>query len=163
MDETESTFFNGASYDISAAYQNLQTHRGNAYLDATYRIRPRLDVSLGMQSSYFAKASAQISGEDAFGPQPNTEFDNAGLRVDLYDDQIAAVSHDEISAGAPRTVPLDLKRWQWSVRSAVSYRWHPAWSVQLQYVRNLTPWPAQGEVFGGPDNINVGLRYYFRK
>ncbi|MEL6971169.1 MAG: hypothetical protein AAFZ63_04915 [Bacteroidota bacterium] len=152
------------TYDISSAYQNLRTQRANAYLRAAYRIHPRMQIGLGVQASYFTKASANIAFERSVEPESNpTSFSDA-FRVNLYDDLIEAVSLNEFNnGGAGGPVPLEVKRWQWSVMSTFSYRLHPAWSIEAQYLRHLTAWPAEGEVFGGPHNVQLGVRYYFRK
>lgn len=151
---------NGAAYDISAAYQALETQRLNAYAQVSYAVHPRVHVGLGVQSGYFLKAKSEISGEALF-PDPNGTEDVSGVRVDLYDESVAPVSFDQFSNAY--TAPLEVRRWQWSALGMVSYRWHRAWSLELQYLRHLTHWPAQRETFGGPHNIQLGLRYYLRK
>ncbi|MEL6658218.1 MAG: hypothetical protein AAFP77_17165 [Bacteroidota bacterium] len=154
----------GGTYDISSAYQNLQTQRANVYLRAAYRIHPRIQIGLGAQASYFTKASANISFERAVEPESNPTTFSDAFRVNLYDDLIEAVRLDEFNnAGTGGPVPLEVKRWQWSVMSTFSYRLHSEWSIEAQYLRHLTAWPAEGEVFGGPHNVQLGVRYYFRK
>ena len=151
---------NGNFYDINAAYRNLETKRFNAYAQVGYRIHPRIHIGLGAQSAYIFNASARLSGEDALSQDPNGSEDLAGVRVDLYDESIAAVSYSQFSNAA---APLDVRRWQWTAMGSVSYRLHPAWSFEVQYLRHLTKWPAQGETFGGPHNLQFGVRYYLRK
>ena len=123
-----------------------------------------MHIGHSVQASYFTKASANIAFERSVEPESNpTSFSDA-FRVNLYDDLIEAVSLNEFNnGGAGGPVPLEVKRWQWSVMSTFSYRLHPAWSIEAQYVRHLAAWPAEGEVFGGPHNVQLGVRYYFRK
>ncbi len=109
------------------------------------------------------KASANISGLRADGVETTPVTEPDAFRVNLYDEQLGVVSVEEFNHGGNDPVPLDIRRWQWSVLGTVSYRWHPAWSIEAQYVRHLTAWPARGEVFGGPHNFQLGLRYYFRR
>lgn len=152
---------NGTAYNINAAYRNLETQRINAYAQLGYRVHPRIHLGLGLQSAYIFNANATLSREEAPIQDPNGLEDANGVRVDLYDESIAAVSFDQFSNAF--TAPLDVRRWQWTATSNLSYRFHRSWSVELQYLRHLTNWPAEGETFGGPHNVQLGVRYYLRK
>ena len=148
-----------SAYDITLVYRRLQTERINAYTHLSYQVHPRLYLGLGVQGSYITNASARFSTEQVLAnPSPNQR--NEDVLVDLYDDQVAAVSFDQFTNAY--TAPLDVRRWQWAGQATASYRWHKSWSLELQYLRHLSSWPAKGETFGGPHVLQAGLRYYLQ-